>query len=643
LLPPVGCFSLPGDYAAIQFPPLSRHHRGGNNSVNAGSGDDSVTTEDGSDRITVGDGDNVVDAGDGNNQVTAGGGDDRVTTGRGSDRINAGDGDNVVNAGGGNNQVITGRGNDRVTTGSGHDNIAVGDGDNVVEAGRGNDRVTAGRGDDVLDGGAGDDRINAGAGDDTIRGGSGTDVIDAGAGDDVVVVDVSENSENRSDDRIEGGSGDDTLRLDISQEEYESGAFDDALFEVKDFLADVQDGTVDADATGRFDDLNVRASGFESVELSVDGQTVELNRKPVVRGLEPVQIDFSPPGEPVEASAAQAPAAAGEDATQVLDESAGGSSGSEEQASAGQGEDDTSDGGEATTALLSQVEISDSDREDNLESATVKIDNLGEGAEVLFDVGDAGIEVKVEHTEDGGIQITFEGSADPAAYTTVLQSVGVKNDTVSQDGGSHEISVTVSDEHGVESDPVTADLEIIEDPAVVVETDSSSARGVEGAAVEEGAEGGSDALSAAAENDDEASDDSANDSGSGSGSEAAGETETGDSTSPAATEETGDQEAGATETPTDPVTAGDGTDDVGGVDDGGDEEDFALYAELDGGSDSSPDWMTVSEQPAEDAVVSGVDDAVASGDDWSGGDTAEVSESTAGDDLDSSIQIATLV
>ena len=52
--------------------------------------------------------------------------------------------------------------------------------------------------------------------------------------------------------------------------------------------------------------------------------------------------------------------------------------------------------------------------------------------------------------------------------------------------------------------------------------------------------------------------------------------------------------------------------------------------------------MTVSEQPAEDAVVSGGEEAAANGD-WSGGDTVEVSDASASEDLDSSIQISTLV
>jgi hypothetical protein len=373
----------------------------GNNSVSAGRCDDRVTTGRGSDRISVGDGDKVVNAGDGNNSVSAGRGDDRVTTGRGSDRISVGDGDNVVNAGDGNNSVTAGRGDDRVTAGSGRDYISVGDGDNTVDAGRGDDRIIAGRGDDSIDGGAGSDRILAGAGDDTIRGGSGADVIDAGSGDDVVAINVAENSRERRDDTIQGGTGDDTLRLEITQEQYDSGNYDDALFEAKDYFADVADGKVDAGATGRFDDLNVRASGFEQMELSVDGRTVELNRKPVIRGVEAVQIDFTTAAEPVEISPSKGPELVGEDGIQILDQTAGDNNRggrSEGNASNDQAQDGGA-GGEATTALLSRVEITDDDREDNLESATVTIDNLGDGAEVLFDTGDTGIEVKVTHVE----------------------------------------------------------------------------------------------------------------------------------------------------------------------------------------------------------------------------------------------------
>ncbi len=512
----------------------------------------------------------------------------------------------------------------------------------------------------------------------------------------MVAINVAENSRERRDDTIQGGTGDDTLRLEITQEQYDSGNYDDALFEAKDYFADVADGKVDAGATGRFDDLNVRASGFEQMELSVDGRTVELNRKPVIRGVEAVQIDFTTAAEPVEISPSKGPELVGEDGIQILDQTAGDNNRggrSEGNASNDQAQDGGA-GGEATTALLSRVEITDDDREDNLESATVTIDNLGDGAEVLFDTGDTGIEVKVTHVEGGGVRISFEGSADPSAYTAVLRSVSVKNDTVSQDGGSHEISVSVEDEHGVASDPATADLEIIEDPNAVEETGSEAATGVDLEADDSESEdergGKSEKVKDLNEEDDEkatiseeddkskgkksdedtedkdASDkssqgkvtgdedaDDKDDSGKGGSDDAKADKDAkgADSDSEEDQEVAGDSEekpgkdksdADVDGKETGALTGADGGDDAGDFDGSGDEEDFALYAELDSGSESSPDWMTVSEQPADDAVVSTGDEAAAN-DDWSGGDTVEVSDTSASEDLDSSIQISTLV
>ena len=585
-----------------------------------GSGDDTINGGSGSDVINAGNGDNAINAGSGNNRVAAGKGDDTVRAGSGSDRINVGSGDNVVNAGEGNNVVASGGGEDRIRTG------------------RGNDNINAGDGDDWIDGGAGGDRIVAGAGDDTIRGGAGADVIDAGSGDDVAVINVSENAREGRDDTIQGGSGDDTLRLELTEQQYESGSFDDALFEVKDFLADVQDGTVGANATGHFEDLSLRAGGFESVELAVDGRTVDLNRKPVVLGVNAVQIDFSQVGEPVEATPAQGPDLIGEDGAQILDESAGDvGSGS----NAGDTSSDKPDNGdEATTTLLPEIEISDDDREDKLESATVTIDNLGEGAEVLFDAADTGIDVKIEHLGGGGVQITFAGSADPAAYTSVLQSVEVKNDTVSQDGGTHEIRVTVEDEHGVVSDPASAGLEIIEDPNAALDGGSEQGAAIEDDEAGDTLEGGTDADGVALAGEDDAEEESGAETtasnGGTDGETGDGSDETQSRGSEPASDET--DPGGVAET----VSGDIGDDDVGDFD-GGDEEDFALYAELDGGTDNSPDWMTVSEQPADDALVSSADEAAASADDWTGGDTVEVNDSAAADDLDSSIQISTLV
>ncbi|WMW81082.1 Ig-like domain-containing protein [Undibacterium cyanobacteriorum] len=153
--------------------------------VNAGEGNDNITTGSGADIINLGSGDDTVNAGSGDNTITNHSGNKTITTLGGADSITLGDGNHNVNSGAGNDTITTGNGNSMVDAGTGNDTITVGNGNNVIVAGDGNDVVVTGTGNNNVDGGAGADRITLGGSatsSNTVTGGAGADTIVGSAG-----------------------------------------------------------------------------------------------------------------------------------------------------------------------------------------------------------------------------------------------------------------------------------------------------------------------------------------------------------------------------------------------------------------------------------------------------------------------------
>jgi Ca2+-binding RTX toxin-like protein len=185
-----------------------------------------------------------------------------------ADTINSSIGDDIVAAG---------EENDRVNAGNGNDIVSGGLGDDTVYGGNGNDRLEGGDGDDWLDGGNGADRLSGGAGADTLSGGNGDDILDGGAGDDVLkggngndtaVYTLSENA--GSTDVYQGGNGHDTLRLMLTSSEWGDT---DIRADILSYFESLQTGDKGEFQFGSF---GLTASGFEALEIVVDGVVIDL-------------------------------------------------------------------------------------------------------------------------------------------------------------------------------------------------------------------------------------------------------------------------------------------------------------------------------------------------------------------------------
>lgn len=106
--------------------------------------------------------------------------------------------------------VQAGEGNDDISIASGNNIIWTEEGDDVVHTGWGNDKIDGGPGKDILHGGEGADDIRGGEGDDTIYGGEGSDQLDGGLGDDIIKA-HGETCGILEKNHIEWSCGDDTV------------------------------------------------------------------------------------------------------------------------------------------------------------------------------------------------------------------------------------------------------------------------------------------------------------------------------------------------------------------------------------------------------------------------------------------------
>ena len=168
----------------------------GNNTITSNNAArNSITTGNGNNKINVTGNTNTVNTGSGNDSIIVAGQNSKVSSGDGMDIINAKSEENDINAGAGND-VITSHGKkDKIYGGDGNDFINAGNGDTYIEGGKGDDKITAGNGNNVIYGLDGNDKIKVGNGDNYIDGGKGNDNITVGTGKNIVV----------------GGLGDDTI------------------------------------------------------------------------------------------------------------------------------------------------------------------------------------------------------------------------------------------------------------------------------------------------------------------------------------------------------------------------------------------------------------------------------------------------
>ncbi|MBR0518439.1 hypothetical protein IJJ97_01475 [bacterium] len=191
--------------------------------MNAGEGDNNITLGQSRNIVTAGDGNNTIKAehahrssittGNGNNSINVTSDTNTVNTGSGRDsiilagqnsKVNSGDGtdiintiseENNINAGAGNDVIISSGKKDKIYGGDGNDFITAGNGDTYIEGGKGDDNIKAGNGNNVIYGLDGNDKIKVGNGDNYIDGGKDNDNITVGTGKNIVF----------------GGLGDDTI------------------------------------------------------------------------------------------------------------------------------------------------------------------------------------------------------------------------------------------------------------------------------------------------------------------------------------------------------------------------------------------------------------------------------------------------
>lgn len=134
----------------------------------------------------------VVDAGEGNDNITTGAGNDRIDGGAGDDAIVSGDGRDDVFGNSGIDGIDAGAGDDVVYGGDGADIMAGGAGVDFLEGGKGRDELDGGDGHDMLSGGLDADSITGGNGDDRVYAGDGIDTVAAATGDTVYAQTVND-------------------------------------------------------------------------------------------------------------------------------------------------------------------------------------------------------------------------------------------------------------------------------------------------------------------------------------------------------------------------------------------------------------------------------------------------------------------
>lgn len=215
------------------------------NVINAGDGDNEITIARGQENniTTTGDGKNTISINGYSylNTITTGDGDDTIELGKNTtdynqnNTITAGNGTNTItignedSSGNNDNEITTGSGNDTITLGnhSGHNTITTGDGVDSITLGTysDNNTITTGNGKKTIttgDNSAGNE-ITTGSGDDVITLGVGSgNIVNTGDGADTVTMYSA---------TLNTGSGNDTVKLkgSASGTELTMGTGDDTL------------------------------------------------------------------------------------------------------------------------------------------------------------------------------------------------------------------------------------------------------------------------------------------------------------------------------------------------------------------------------------------------------------------------------
>ena len=220
------------------------------------------------------------------------GGNDTITTGAGNSTLNLGDGNATITTGAGNSIVHVGNGNSTITTGAGNSLVTVGDGNATITTGAGDSTVTAGKGNNTITTGSGNNTVHTLAGDQTITTGAGNDEIDVGvgsstvvsaAGSDVLIYHAAGNQHTSS--TFDGGTGIDTLRLALTRTEWMSDTVQVDVAKYLAFLSANTGASGEASAAAfKFNTFGLTASGFEKLQVTVDGVLMDPTNHAVTLG-----------------------------------------------------------------------------------------------------------------------------------------------------------------------------------------------------------------------------------------------------------------------------------------------------------------------------------------------------------------------
>jgi len=263
--------------AGTATPPTGPTEGTPNRDVIDGTSDaDTINGNDGNDVLRGAGGDDTLNGGDGNDGLNGGAGADVLDGGAGVDSavylrsmvgvtVDLSDGSNNTGEAAGDTFIsierIFGSNNTDILVGDANDNFFDGrDGNDMISGGDGADTLHGRVGDDMLSGDAGNDRLEGGIGEDTLLGGAGSDRLYGDEGNDIVV----------------GGLGRDVLIGGTGADQFLYNEVDSGISS-RDVILGFEDG-VDLinyeDASFTFADLNIIASGANSLVISDYGQVV---------------------------------------------------------------------------------------------------------------------------------------------------------------------------------------------------------------------------------------------------------------------------------------------------------------------------------------------------------------------------------
>lgn len=180
-------------------------------------------------------------------------GNDSYNGGSANDVISGNDGDDLLSGLGGADIITGGNGGDTIDGGAGNDNLRGNAGNDSMHGGLNNDMIYGDGGDDTLVGGDGNDFIEGGAGDDILLGGNGDDTLYYG-GDGA--------------DTLEGGAGFDTLTINLVSAQLTAAVRAD--------LVALSNWMENPDGELMLSDLGITVSGFEFLNLLVDGVSIDI-------------------------------------------------------------------------------------------------------------------------------------------------------------------------------------------------------------------------------------------------------------------------------------------------------------------------------------------------------------------------------